>query len=293
MTKEQELHVNRTFKSTVFILLFEDRKNLLELYNAMSGKHYTDPELLEINTLENAIYMSIKNDVSFLIDGRLSLYEHQSTYSPNLPLRFLLYISNLYSGMTREANLYGKKPVQIPPPEFVIFYNGKEEVPDRQVLRLSDMYSVKGQECKLELEAVMLNICGEHNRELKEACQTLKEYAEYTDRIRRYAEEMELEEAVERAISECIREGILKEFLEKHRAEAKTMSIFEYDQEKHIRLERQEAWEDGKTEGLKLGKAEERRQIIRKMIKEGFSNEQILALCETSEEEIEECRTLL
>ena len=67
--------VNRTFKSTVFIMLFEDKKNLLELYNAISGKHYTDPELLEINTLENAIYMSIKNDVSFLIDGRLSLYE--------------------------------------------------------------------------------------------------------------------------------------------------------------------------------------------------------------------------
>ena len=84
--------VNRTFKSTVFIMLFEDKKNLLELYNAISGKHYTDPELLEINTLENAIYMSIKNDVSFLIDGRLSLYEHQSTYNPNLPLRFLLIL---------------------------------------------------------------------------------------------------------------------------------------------------------------------------------------------------------
>ena len=91
------LTVNRTFKSTLFIMLFEDRKNLLELYNAITGKHYADPELLEINTLENAIYMSMKNDVSFLIDGRLSLYEHQSTKNPNLPLRFLLYISHLYS----------------------------------------------------------------------------------------------------------------------------------------------------------------------------------------------------
>ena len=90
------LTVNRTFKSTLFIMLFEDRKNLLELYNAITGKHYADPELLEINTLENAIYMSMKNDVSFLIDGRLSLYEHQSTKNPNLPLRFLLYISHLF-----------------------------------------------------------------------------------------------------------------------------------------------------------------------------------------------------
>lgn len=70
------LPVNRTYKSTVFTMLFEDKDNLLKLYNAMSGKHYTDPGLLEINTLENAIYMTIKNDVSFLIDGRLSLYEH-------------------------------------------------------------------------------------------------------------------------------------------------------------------------------------------------------------------------
>lgn len=89
--------VNRTFKSTVFIMLFEDRDNLLELYNAMTRKHYTDLELLEINTLKNAIYMSMKNDLSFLIDGRLSLYEHQSTYNLNLPLRFLFYISQLAS----------------------------------------------------------------------------------------------------------------------------------------------------------------------------------------------------
>ena len=98
----ETLTVNRTFKSTVFIMLFEDRKNLLELYNAITGKDYADPELLEINTLENAIYMTMKNDLSFLIDGRLSLYEHQSTKNPNLPLRFLLYISRLYSKIIRE-----------------------------------------------------------------------------------------------------------------------------------------------------------------------------------------------
>ena len=116
--------VNRTYKSTLFIMLFQNKNNLLELYNAISGKHYTDPDVLEINTLENAIYMTVKNDVSFLIDGRLSLYEHQSTYNPNLPLRFLIYIAKLYSRMTRNANLYGTKVIRIPPPEFLIFYNG-------------------------------------------------------------------------------------------------------------------------------------------------------------------------
>ena len=83
---------NRLYKARLFVMIFEDKRKLLELYNAISGKHYEDPEFLEINTLENAIYMSMKNDLSFLIDARLSLYEHQSTYSPNLPLRFLFYL---------------------------------------------------------------------------------------------------------------------------------------------------------------------------------------------------------
>ena len=200
------LTVNRTFKSTLFIMLFEDKKNLLELYNAITGKHYADPELLEINTLENAIYMSMKNDVSFLIDGRLSLYEHQSTKNPNLPLRFLLYISHLYSRLTVKENLYGETIVQIPAPEFLIFYNGKDKMPERQILRLSDMYSMQEGQPKLELEATLLNISGSNNQKLKEACRTLGEYAIYTDKIRNYTETMELSEAVDRAMDECIRE---------------------------------------------------------------------------------------
>ena len=226
----------------------------LQLYNAMTGKHCTDPELLEINTLENAIYMTMKNDISFLIDGRLSLYEHQSTYNPNLPLRFLIYISKVYVGMTKDANLYGTKRVQLPTPEFIIFYNGEDEKPERAVLKLSDLYEIKEQEVKLELEAVMLNISGDNNTGLKEACKTLREYAVYTDKIRLYAKRMTLEDAVERAIDECIREGILEAFLRKHKAEAKEMSIFEYDQEKHMRQEREAAWEDGHAAGVEEGR---------------------------------------
>ena len=283
-SSELMLTVNRTYNSTLFIMLFEDKKNLLELYNAISGKHYTDPELLEITTLENAIYMSIKNDVSFLIDGRLSLYEHQSTYNPNLPLRFLLYIANQYSEITRNVNLYGSKIVKIPTPEFIIFYNGKKDCPDRQVMKLSDMYTVKEKSYKLELEATMLNINGTHNQKLKDACRTLKEYAVYTDKIRRYTEEMSLEDAVERAIRECIEEDVLKEFLEKHRAEAKAMSIFEYDQEKHIRMEREEAWEDGRREG------EEKALLLAKQIfklaQAGKSSKEIAEICGISEEKV-------
>ena len=230
---------NRTYKSTIFIRLMEDKRKLLEVYNAVSGNNYTDPDLLTINTLENAIYMSVKNDVSFLIDSRLYLYEHQSTYSPNLPLRLLLYLGDLYAGMTENKNLYGRKLVKIPPPQFLILYNGEEELPDRKILRLSDMYAVEEAEHKLELEAVMLNINAGHSPELLSVCSILWEYAEYTARVRKYAEKHSIEDAVERAIEECIEEGILEEFLRKNRAEAKNMSIYEYNQEKHLRQERE------------------------------------------------------
>lgn len=257
-----------------------------------SGKNYQDPEALEINTLENAIYMGMKNDLSFLIDDRLSLYEHQSTVNPNMPLRFLFYISDLYSGMTAEENLYGSKTAAIPTPCFVIFYNGAEPQPDRKILRLSDLYTVKTKEAQLELTAELLNINRNHNLELMEACQDLKDYAEYVDRVRKYAGEQPLSEAVERAITECIREGILKEFLEKNRAEVKKMSIYEYDQEKHIRMERQDAWEDGVQEGIKEGelRGAERQlsKIIKNMMKKGRSISQIAEELGETEDRIQE-----
>ena len=279
-TTTAELTVNRTYKSTVFTMLYADKSNLLDLYNAMAGTHYTDPELLEINTLENAIYMTIKNDVSFLIDGRLSLYEHQSTSNPNLPLRFLLYISHLYSRMTKDENLYGTAKVRIPAPEFVVFYNGREQMPERDILKLSDLFMVNDRPIKLELEAVVLNISGENNRELKAACQTLREYAIYTDKIRQYTEEMSLEEAVDRAIRECIREDILREFLENHRMEARAMSIFEYDQEKHMRQEREAAWKEGRRSGLEEGRRSGIEEGRRSGMEEGRTQgeEQLLTL---------------
>ena len=272
--------VNRTFKSTLFIMLFEDRKNLLELYNAITGKHYADPELLEINTLENAIYMSMKNDVSFLIDGRLSLYEHQSTKNPNLPLRFLLYISHLYSRLTVKANLYGERIVQIPAPEFIIFYNGKDEMPERQLLKLSDMYSVKEENPKLELEATLLNISGTNNRKLKDACRTLRDYAIYTDKIRSYTETMELPEAVDRAINECIKEDVLRDFLMEHKAEARAMSIFEYDQERHMQQEREAGIEKGEQQLL--------RRQVKKNLSRGMSIPEIAEVLDETEERIRE-----
>ena len=253
MEQDKNVTANRTYKSSVFVMVFQEKKELLELYNAVSGKHYEDPEELEINTLENAIYMSIKNDLSFIIDSSLSLYEHQSTYNPNLPLRYLLYVADIYSKMTLHEDIYGSTPLSIPSPQFVIFYNGEKEVPDREIMRLSSLYTVKEEKPKLELETVMLNIRPGHNESLMEASRTLREYAEFVERVRKYAKTMILEEAVERAVTECITEGILKDFLEKNRAEVIKVCLYEYNQEEHMKFVREEGFRQGHEQGIEQG----------------------------------------
>ncbi|MDD6073013.1 MAG: hypothetical protein PUB88_01890, partial [Clostridium sp.] len=245
MTEMKPLTPSREYKSRLFVMLFNDRERLLELYNAVSGRDYRDSGSLTINTLENAIYLSMKNDISFLIDFRLSLYEHQSTYNPNMPLRFLFYLADLYSAMTQGKNRYGVTRISLPTPEFVVFYNGEDEQPDRQELRLSDSYEIMDREPALELKVVMLNVNAGHNPELMETSKTLREYAEYVKRVRQYAKQLAITDAVEQAITECIQEGILREFLEKNRAEARAVSIYEYNEEEHMRMEREEFFEKG------------------------------------------------
>ena len=264
------LTANRMYKSRIFAMLFSDRNELLKLYNAINGTSYDDPDLLQVNTLENAVYMSMQNDVSFIIDMRLNLYEHQSTYSPNLPVRYLLYVADVYSDYTKDINLYGTKAVKLPTPRFVIFYNGQAEQPDRKELKLSELFSIPDADPSLELKAVMLNINKGHNRKLMETCRTLQDYAEYTFRVREYAAEMPLDLAVEQAITECISEGILADFLRKNRAEAKKVSIYEYDEERHMRQTREEGMEEGYANGFSQGIEQGITQTVINLLKSGL-----------------------
>ena len=243
------LPVNRIYKDRLYKMIFNDKSELLKLYNAINGTHYDDPAMLTITTLDNAIYMTMENDLSFIIDMRLALYEQQSTVNPNLPLRFLMYITDIYSAYTKDMNIYGSKKVQIPLPSFVIFYNGVKSQPDRTEFLLSELFHPTTDQPALELKAVMLNINKGHNQELMNACHTLRDYSEYVARIRTYSAEMPLTDAVEKAITECIHEKILRDFLLNNRAEAKAMSIYEYDEEKTLRMFREEGYEDGERNG--------------------------------------------
>ena len=257
MAHKKQLTTHRNYKDTVFRMLFSDRKNLLSLYNAVSGAHYDDPEKLEIVTLENAIYMGMKNDLAFIIDTDLFLYEHQSTYNPNMPLRDLFYISSEYQKLVDKKSLY----------------SSVLQEKDSWVNHLSEAFENLSGAPKLELEVLTININEGHNSELMEQCQTLREYAQYVACVRRYAKEFELNEAVKLAVDECIRNNILSEFLRANKSEVIAMSIFEYDKEEEERKLRKAEYEAGVAAGMKAGM----KAGIKAGVADGISKGKILA----------------
>ena len=259
---------------------------MTQSYNAVNRTSYTDAEDLTVVTLENAVYMNMKNDVAFLLDNRLSLYEHQSTWNPNMPLRDLFYVSRTYQGLVKDETLYSSKRLRLPAPHFLVFYNGKEEREERSVLKLSDSFEHAGtqkEEPNLELKVLVLNINQGNNKELLEVCRTLREYMIFVDRIRLYTKTMELDAAAERAVDECIHEGVLSDFLRKNRGEAIEMSIFEYDEERELKLIRRAEYEEGREDGLKQGRLAAIKNLVAKKLEKGKTAEQI---AEDLEEEV-------
>ena len=284
---EKNLKANRNYKDTVFLMIFSDRKNLLSLYNAVNGTSYKNPEELEIVTLENAIYMGMKNDLAFIIATNLFLYEHQSTYNPNMPLRDLFYISSEYQKLVDHKSLYSSVLQKIPAPNFIVFYNGTEKKEDRWENALSDAYETPDKEPRLELKVLTLNMNEGHNKELMEQCQTLREYAKYVALVRKYKKEMKLDAAVKCAVDECIQSGILAEFLKKNRAEVIAVSIFEYDkeeEEKKLRKAEYEAgYDDGKKLGITEGEIRKAKETAIELTKVGMAKSQIAAILKVNE----------
>lgn len=245
------MNTQKKYKDTVYRMIFGEPDKALSLYNSLNGTAYTDETMLEFNTLENAIYMGMKNDLSFLILNQMHLYEQQSTYTPNMPLRDLFYVADLLQVFVKDKSLYGARQIKLPTPHFVVFYNGTDCFPERMELKLSDSFEVHSESPELELKVQILNINPGMNEELKAKCPTLKEYVIYVEKVRTYAKSMPLEEAVERAIDECIRDDVLHDFLLKQKAEVAKMSIYEYDEERELKLIRADERE--------LGREEERR----------------------------------
>ncbi|BFK90958.1 hypothetical protein [Blautia producta] len=249
--------VNRNYKDSLFRMIFGNRKAALELYNAINHSNYQNPEQLEITTIEGAIYMGVKNDLSFLIDSVMNLYEAQSTRNPNMPLRGLIYFARVYQGYVekRELDIYSGSRIKIPLPQYIVFYNGLQEEPDRREYRLSDAFERKQDSYCLECVATVLNINTGHNRQLMENCSLLWQYAFFVSKVRLYLERYpeNLEGAVDMAVEECIEEDILADFLKKQRGEVKDVILTEYNAERHIRNEKKLSYEEGVKEGIEKG----------------------------------------
>lgn len=260
-------------KDTLFRLIFREKKDLLELYNAIRGTSYENPDDLEITTIQNLFYMKMKNDLSFLVDNVMNLYEHQSTLNPNMCLRGVEYFSRLYKRYLKEigGNVYGSAKIPLPYPQYIVFYNGTKEQPERQVLRLSDSFvlpdSVEAdEEPGLECRAVILNINLGRNKALMEKSRKLTEYAQFVECVRRTADgESVTEEVMEEAIEECIRQNILKDILESHREEVSSM-FSDRAWDEHVRQE-----EERRRQEEERRRQEEER---RKQEEEEFRKEQ-------------------
>lgn len=252
--------INREYKDRLFCKVFEDKKDLLELYNAVNSTDYNDPEALEVNT-------------------------------------GLFYFSRLYEGYVEGQNIriYGRTQIRLPTPQYVIFYNGTEEEPDCSVLRLSDAFAQKGGEPALECRAVMLNINYGHNKDLMQKCRKLKEYAFFVALVRKkLSDEKARKKAVAEAVDECINKGILRDILVKNRAEVIGMILTNFDQEEYEKTIRDESYKEGVQQGVEQGMEQGIRlgqtDFVVTMLKNGFSPEEIKKYTGASDEVIRQAQ---
>ncbi len=265
---ETEIKINREYKDRLFRLIFgreENKENLLELYNALNDTHYSETDDLQITTIEDAIYMGMKNDVSLLIHSRMALYEHQSTYNPNMPIRGMVYTAKLYEKYIEmnNLNIYGSILVKLPVPQYVVFYNGSNEHEDEEILRLSQAFETEERLEGYEWTARMLNINYGRNQRLLEKCKPLQDYAIFVNKIKTYiGQKQSLQEAIDQTVAECIREGVMTEFLISHRAEVIDVCITEYNEEKVMDAIREEGLEEGRRQGLEEGREEAIRNTL-------------------------------
>ena len=258
MDRNQErVFVRNKHKDLLFQRVFADKRDMLDLYNALNGTNYTDIDALSIVTLEDAIYMSIKNDLSFIVASTLNLYEHQSTVNPNMPLRGLVYLAKEYRTYydNSDQSIYSRKLIKLPRPQYIIFYNGTEEQPEEKYLRLSDAFEPagNGEEPMLECIAKQININYGYNQKLLDTCKRLHDYSYFINEIRaNITEGLILSEAISQAMDSCIRKEILVDILSKQRSEVYDMLLTEFDEERYERTIRQDAFEEGEKRLNKL-----------------------------------------
>ena len=256
---------NREYKSSVFTTYFSDPKHAANLYQSLSNGETVQPEDIEFVTLDNAIYLNRKNDFAFTSQGKVLIVgEHQSTLNPNMPLRSAIYYGRTMERLIPANNIYKTKLIHIPTPEFYIFYNGTKQHPVESILKLSDAYIEKTDEPMLDLTVKMININPVNNHPILQKSRSMYEYSCFIQKVRDYEKPGEpLTNAIEAAIQDCLREGIMVDFLSKHGSEVSNMLFTEFNMEDALRVRGEEGYEDGLAEG----KSPEIRTIRKKLTK--------------------------
>ena len=289
-----------TYKDNTFCTLFNDKERIIELYNALTGSNYDKDTPVEIVTLENTFFGDRINDLSFIIDHRwIILTEQQSTLCPNLPLRSLVYIAREYEKLVFSRDIYSKKLVKIPTPEFYVFYNGAEDAPVEQELLLSDAFMTKVAECgtiSLEVVVKFINVNYEKGAELLTKCKTMQGYSVLIYKIREKQKvHGNLAAAIEESIRECESEGILADFLKEHGGDIMSF-LFEKMSREECEAVREadgydRGFECGKREGEAVGFERGERQkasaIAMNLKKAGIDIDVIAANTGLTKEEIE------
>ena len=291
--------VKRNFKDSLFRLVFHGKEELLSLYNAVNHSHYTDAKELEIVTLENAVYMNMKNDQAFLLDMQLNLYEHQSTWNPNMPLRFLMYLGRTYNQMMTTNAVYKERRIELDAPEFVVFYNGDRNQKEYWEMHLSDAFP-EGVKVNIDLRVRVYNINYGKNSKLLQQTKLLSGYSYFVDKIKHLCKNgSELKEAIDTAVRECIKEGVLTDQLTYLGSEVMGMFATEFDMDEAVKVWKEEAREEGLEEGREEGRkqgiregrlegqSEGRLGIIKNYLENGGTVEQARELLKATEEEIQ------
>ena len=259
----KRIFIKRKYKDILFRYVFKEKKEILQLYNAINRTTYTNADDLVITTMEDVLYIGMKNDLSFIIVNELNLYEHQSTINENMPLRGFLYFAKMYESYVEmhKMNRYQKVRLRLPFPRFIVFYNGEQEVPEVFEMRLSESFEKKDEEPALECVAKIININYGYNQELLNSCKRLHDYSYFVAHVReRIRQGMKQKEAIVRTVDECIEKGILEDVLIKHRAEVEGMFLTKFDKkmyEEALQIDaRAEGLAEGRAQGLEEGRAQ-------------------------------------
>ena len=242
--------INRFYKDRLFKALFgsEERKDLtLELYNAINHTHYSNPDDLQLSTIEDVVYMGMKNDVSFLLASDLNMYEQQSTWNPNMPLRCFLYAAHALEKYLHDtdqtAQMFLNTLLKVPTPKLVVLYNGVQERDDT-ILRLSNCFEKPDGD--LEAMVHVYNINTGHS--LPSECRPLEEYSLFVSTYRDRVSEVGASQAADEALA-ALPDGRVREYLYSQRNEVVDMLLTEYDEQAVM----QAIAKDAEAKGEKTG----------------------------------------